>query len=292
MKLSTLLDPKIIKCGLDASTKEEALEEMACLTAAGTQGVTPDELRASLAERERLGPFSMIRGCALVHARTEKVADFRVALATAKTGIDFSAPDGKAIRLIVMFVIPRRHSNLYLNALARFLDLFGVASNLDRVVGASDADGVIAAVEALSGSPSVPPPPSVTPETPLSRALKLLQSVRTDRLPVIDAEGSLVGEFSAMAVVQLVVRDRHLKVGGTGDPLEVALRAHADSTLQALGLVSANGYVTVEEEEAPAAVAVRIAEAGSGGAYVVREGRLVGIFTAVEVLRLLEGSKE
>ena len=286
MKLSTLLDPAIIKCGLDASTKEEVLEEMARLTAGGTPGVTAEDLRAALAERERLGPFSMIRGCALVHARTEKVDDFRVALATSKKGIDFKAPDGEAIRVIVMFVIPRRHSNLYLNALARFLDLFGVPANLDRVAGAADAAGVVAAVEALSGAPADPPPRSVTPSTPLARALKLLQG---ERLPVVDGTGRLVGEFRAESVVRLVVRERHVKVGGKGDPLQVALNAHADSTLEALGLVSPDGYAIAGPDDTPAEIAVKLAEAKADRAYVVREGRLTGSVTAAEVLRRLGG---
>jgi len=53
MKLSSLLNPKLIKCGLAARSKEEALEEMLEVMAAGTPGVTVAELRAALAEREK-----------------------------------------------------------------------------------------------------------------------------------------------------------------------------------------------------------------------------------------------
>ena len=51
MKLSSLLNPKLIKCALAAKTKDEALVEMLEVMAAGTPGVTVDELKAALAER-------------------------------------------------------------------------------------------------------------------------------------------------------------------------------------------------------------------------------------------------
>src|ERR1043165_4878866 len=113
MKLSSLLNPKLIKCGLAARTKEEALDEMLQLMASGTPGVTVAELQAALAEREKLGPFSRAKGSAFPHARTEKVADFRIAVGTAPQGLDFKAPDGNPIRLVDLFVIPKKHSNLY-----------------------------------------------------------------------------------------------------------------------------------------------------------------------------------
>src|SRR6185503_14602563 len=98
MKLSSLLNPKLIKCGLAARTKEEALEEMLGVMAAGTPGVSVAELRAALAEREKLGPFSMAKGSAFPHARTEKVTDFRIAVGTAPRGLDFKAMAGISAR--------------------------------------------------------------------------------------------------------------------------------------------------------------------------------------------------
>jgi mannitol/fructose-specific phosphotransferase system IIA component (Ntr-type) len=89
MKLSSLLNPKLVKCGLVAKTKEEALLELLEVMAAGTPGITLDDLKAALAEREKLGPFSMAKGSAFPHARTEKVSDFRIAIGTVPQGLDF-----------------------------------------------------------------------------------------------------------------------------------------------------------------------------------------------------------
>jgi mannitol/fructose-specific phosphotransferase system IIA component (Ntr-type) len=150
MKLSSLLNPKLIKCGLAAKLKDEALEEMVEVMAVGSPGATALELRSALAEREKLGPFSMAKGCAFPHARTEKVADFRIAIGTAPQGLDFKAPDGNLIRLIVLFVIPKKHSNLYLTTLAQFLNLFASEENLVKAVQAKSSENLIAAIDSCA----------------------------------------------------------------------------------------------------------------------------------------------
>src|ERR1041384_4043376 len=232
MRLSSLLNPKLIKCGLSARTKEDALEEILQFMAAGTPGVTHPELKAALAEREKLGPFSMAKGSAFPHARTEKVSDFRIAVGTAPQGIDFKAPDGNAIRLIVLFVIPKKHSNLYLHTLAQFLNLFAIEENLSRVVAAKTPEELVAAIDSLSVRPVLPPGtvpvPSVTPQTPLAKAVESLTQNRLDALPVVDAEGNLVGELTAGSLLQLGVREHFLHLASTaslrqGEPIEAVL---------------------------------------------------------------------
>jgi mannitol/fructose-specific phosphotransferase system IIA component (Ntr-type) len=299
MKLSSLLGPKLIKCGIAAATKEGALQEVLDLMAAGTPGITSAELQAALAEREKLGPFSMARGCAFPHARTEKVSDFRVAVATAPQGIDFKAPDRLPVRLIVLFAIPRKHSNLYLTTLAQFLNVFGAEGSLSKVLQAKSGEEFIAALDGLS-APRPPaaggPPPSVTPQTTLAKALEALAALRADALPVVDAEGQLVGEFGAAAVLQLAIREHFLRLAGTAavrpaEPLEGALRPHADASIESLGLVAPNGFRTVQEEDPAVDVAVRLAAGSARGAYVLRGKKLVGQVGAGEILRRVTGGR-
>jgi mannitol/fructose-specific phosphotransferase system IIA component (Ntr-type) len=302
MRLSSLLNPKLIRCGLAATTKEAALEEVLQLMAAGTPGVTHAELKAALAEREKLGPFSMAKGSAFPHARTEKVADFRIAVGTAPGGIDFKAPDGNAIRLIVLFVIPKKHSNLYLHTLAQFLNLFGAEGNLARAVAAKTGEEFVGAIDALSPRPAAPPAgasgvPSVTPQTPLGKAVETLAQNRLDAVPVVDAEGNLVGELTAGALLQLGVREHFLHLASTaslrqGEPIEAVLRLHAESPLEVLGVISPNGYRTVQEDEPLVEIAVKLCHAGARGAYVLRGRKLVGSVGTGEILkRVAAGGK-
>jgi mannitol/fructose-specific phosphotransferase system IIA component (Ntr-type) len=300
MKLSSLLNPRLIRCGLAAKGKEEALDEVIGVMAAGTPGVTAAEIRAALGEREKLGPFSMAKGCAFPHARTEKVQEFRIALGTAPAGLDFKAPDGNPIRLVVLFVIPKKHSNLYLTTLAQFLNVFGVEENLQRVLKASTGEEFVAAVDALPGkAPAAPVSPTlatVTPATTLSKALEVLSASRADAVPVVDAEGNLLGELTAAALLQLGVREHFLRLSSTatlkaGEAIDSVLRSHADAPIESLGVVSSNGFRTVQEDEPLVEMAVRLCHAGARSAYVLRGKKLAGLVTTGEVLKRISGGR-
>ncbi len=289
MKLSSLLDPKLIRCGLSARTKEEALDEVVRVLAEATPGLTSQELRAALADREKLGPFSMAKGGAFPHARTEKVSDFRIAVGTAPAGIDFKAPDGNPVRVVVLFAIPKRHSNLYLQTLAQFLNLFSVGEAAQRIVQARTPEDLVAAIEAASARPPAASHalavPSVTGRTPLSKALEVMSSNNLEAVPVVDAEGNLVGELATLALLQLGMGG----TSGPSSPPEAVLRAHASTPVESLGVIATNGYRTVQEDEPLVEMAVKLSTAGARGAYVLRGRRLVGAVTAGEVLRRLSG---
>jgi mannitol/fructose-specific phosphotransferase system IIA component (Ntr-type)/CBS domain-containing protein len=301
MKLSSLLNPKLIKCGLAARSKDEALGEMLDVMAAGTPGVTLLELKAALAEREKLGPFSMAKGSAFPHARTEKVAEFRIAVGTAPQGLDFKAPDGNLIRLVVLFVIPKKHSNLYLTTLAQFLNLFASEENLLKAAQAKTGEDLVSSVDTMSvirpaAAPMAPAPATVTPQMPLSKAVEIFAATRAEALPVVDAEGNLVGELSAGALLQLGVREHflHLTSSATlqaAGSIESVLRSHADASLESLGVLSSNGFRTVQEDEPLLEIAVKLCQAGARGAYVLRGRRLAGSVTTGEILKKIAGGK-
>jgi mannitol/fructose-specific phosphotransferase system IIA component (Ntr-type)/CBS domain-containing protein len=300
MKLSSLLNPKLIKCGLAAKAKEEALDEMVQLMAAGSPEVGVAELKTSLAEREKLGPFSMAKGSAFPHARTEKISDFRIALGTAPQGLDFKSPDGNLIRLVVLFVIPKKHSNLYLTTLAQFLNLFAWEENLLKATQTTSGEDLMATIDSLSARPAIVPLKtglaSVTPTTTLSKAVEIFTATHAESLPVVDVEGNLLGELSAAALLQLGLRERFLHLSssatlrGAGS-IESVLRNHADATIDSLGVLSLNGYRTVQEDEPLIEMAVKLCQAGARGAYVLRGRRLVGSVTTGEILKKIAGGK-
>jgi mannitol/fructose-specific phosphotransferase system IIA component (Ntr-type) len=300
MKLSSLLNPKLIKCGLAAKSKDEALEEMLEVMAAGTAGATVLELRSALAEREKLGPFSMAKGSAFPHARTEKVADFRIAVGTAPQGLDFKAPDGNLIRLVVLFVIPKKHSNLYLTTLAQFLNLFASEENLLKAVQAKSSEDLVAAVDSCAVRPARPTLSSslatVTPQTTLSKAVEIFSATRAESIPVVDGDGNLVAELAAGSLLQLGVREHFLHLTSSapmqpGGSIESVLRSHADAPVESLGVLTSNGYRTVQEDEPLIEMAVKLCHAGARGAYVLRGRRLVGVVTTGEILKKIAGGK-
>jgi len=303
MKLSTLINPRLVKCGLTSGGKDEALAELVKLLVATEPGLTEPEILAALAEREKQGPFSMGRGIAFPHARTEKVNDFTIVLGTSPAGVDFKSADGVRVRVVILFVIPKKHSNLYLQTLAAFLNFFTVEANSKRVLEAKTGEEVVAAIEALSSKPkeALPAPAAngvatLAPGSTLARAIEALAAARSESLPVVDAEGNLVGELTSSAILQMGIREHLLSLAtpaslSSGGSLDSALRQRTESTIESLGLISANGFPTVQEEDGPLEVAIRLAGA-SRGAYVLRGRKLVGQVGAAEVLRRLAAKAE
>jgi mannitol/fructose-specific phosphotransferase system IIA component (Ntr-type) len=298
MKLSALINPRLVRCSMAARTKDEALQELVKLLVASEAGLTDAEILAALAEREKQGPFSMGKGIAFPHARTEKVRDFTIVLGTSPAGIDFKAADGVKVRILILFVIPKKHSNLYLQTLAAFLNFFTVESNTQRVLEAKTGEDVVATIDGLSSRPAPAAPvatnghvASIPSGTTLARALDALAAARAEALPVVDGEGNLVGELTAGSVLQLGVRDHLLSLAtpatlsGVGS-LEQALRQKADATIESLALVHSNGFPTVQEEETSLEVAIRLAGSGRT-AYVLKGRRLVGTLGPAELLRRL-----
>ena len=77
----------------------------------------------------------------------------------------------------------------------------------------------------------------------------------------------------------------------TGGSIESALRSHAEAPLDSLGVLSTNGYRTVQEDEPIVEMAVKLCHAGARGAYVLRGRRLVGSVTTGEILKKIAGVK-
>jgi mannitol/fructose-specific phosphotransferase system IIA component (Ntr-type) len=306
MRLSSLLNPKLVKCGLAARTKEEALSEVAGILSAAEPSLSQAELLAALGEREKLGPFSMGKGIAFPHARTEKVKDFSIVLGTSPEGLDFRAPDGHRVHVVILFAIPKKHSNLYLHTLAAFLNFFTAEGNLKRVLEAKTGEELIASIDSLSArarEAAVPhtttaAPPGLTPHTTVAKAYEALAAAKSETLPVIDGEGNLVGELTSAAILQMALRDHLLALSAPGvlspgPSLEKALRQHADSSIHSVaGLVATNGFRTVQEDDTPLQMAASLSQGGrSTIAYVLRGSRLVGTITASEILRRLGAAR-
>jgi hypothetical protein len=109
----------------------------------------------------------------------------------------------------------------------------------------------------------------------------------------VDAEGTLVGEIGAMSILQLGLKE-HLLAPATpasppgGGNLNIALGQHAETPVEAVpGVVSANGFATIQEDEAPLDVAIRLARADGRSTYVLRGRKLVGVVTPVDLLKKL-----
>jgi PTS system nitrogen regulatory IIA component len=141
MEISDLLQPEAVISGLKASSKKQALQELA-KHAAQITGVNDRRIFETLLERERLGTTGVGNGIAIPHG---KLADFKKlygVFARLDKPIDFDAIDEQPVDLIFLLLAPEGAGADHLKALARVSRLLRDASVCEKLRGADTADGL------------------------------------------------------------------------------------------------------------------------------------------------------
>lgn len=124
MKLSDLLDGKVITTNLRAKDKIGAMREMAgILSRAGKIKDSAVVLKA-LVDREAVDTTAFGQGLAFPHARIDGLKEPVALLAISKRGIDFKAKDGHPTYLFFLFLTPTEETELHLQILSESSAIF------------------------------------------------------------------------------------------------------------------------------------------------------------------------
>lgn len=276
VKLYELVRPRQIQCPLRGRVKEEILLELAERVAATVPGLAKDEILDMLRARERQGPFSMGKGVAFPHARVDRIKEMTIAIGTCPEGVDFRSPDGQLVRLVVLFLVPRRHSNLYLHTLATFLSCFTNEKNLQRAVQACNAEEFIAVLQQIESQQQrqssledlIQPTPFLRLTQSVAHAIETILANQVERIPVVDSGEELAGEVTLTSL------------------LKFATPEHKQRPLQEVGdQVISRPRVVVPDTTSLSDLAALLSRENTPVAYVVRDRRLIGQINPVELLR-------
>ena len=151
LELASCFDVSHILPEMKSTKKNEAIEELAGLSA--DLGLVRDKtwFMGALIERENVMPSATGNGIAFLHTmrRTpQQVTRPFMVLGRSKAGIDFDALDGKPTHLF--FVLGLKVNELHLPWLAKLASMFATRQAIDSVLDARDAKtiyDVIAASE-------------------------------------------------------------------------------------------------------------------------------------------------
>ena len=179
---------------LPTNQKEPALQLLAHLIEAVPDQAVGLDVVAAIMARELTGNTGLGGGWACPHARIPGESDLLCAIGWSPVGIDYGAPDGRAVRMVVMYLVPENQRNTYLkevSVLAKSLkgderfqhlesatDLNEVRLRLIDLVGSAlEASGPDARARMirLEARQAAPPPPLAT--LPLATAAILPLSV-------------------------------------------------------------------------------------------------------------------
>ena len=139
MKISELLNEKLVIADLKAGAKQQALVEMVACLAANKPGIDAQDLYTVLIEREKLGSTGIGNGIAIPHGKLDGLDNIRLVFARSTAGIEFDSLDGKPVHLIFLLVAPSNSAGVHLKALARLSRLLKEKNFRDDLLGAADA---------------------------------------------------------------------------------------------------------------------------------------------------------
>jgi len=96
---SVLLDPP-------ETDRGELIARMVRAACEGAEGVDPAVATDAVLRRERAVPSSISGGVAVPHARVPGLREPRGAFARSREGLEFQAPDGRPVRLVLLILSP------------------------------------------------------------------------------------------------------------------------------------------------------------------------------------------
>lgn len=143
MEIAEILSPEAVIANLKATSKKQALQELARKAAAIT-GLSERTITDVLIERERLGSTGVGHGIAIPHGKLEKLDRMVGVFARLDKPIAFESIDERPVDLVFMLLAPLSAGAAHLKSLARVSRLLRDRSACEKLRGATSADALYA----------------------------------------------------------------------------------------------------------------------------------------------------
>ncbi|MCK5777320.1 MAG: PTS IIA-like nitrogen regulatory protein PtsN [Rhodospirillales bacterium] len=143
MELSDLLDSGSIVANLRATSKKQALQELA-RKAADVTGLDERKIFGVLMDRERLGTTGVGSGIAIPHGKLAELDRLYGVFARLEKPVDFQSIDDRPVDLIFVLLAPEEAGADHLKALARVSRLLRDHDVCDKLRGTNETDALYA----------------------------------------------------------------------------------------------------------------------------------------------------
>ena len=143
-----LFDISRVSSGASLSSKKKCLQMLAELMEDSIDEHELDdsvdmEVIDALTARERLGCTGLGHGVAIPHGRVDFVTQPIGAAITLKEPIDFDAPDGKPVDIVIGLLIPEAEVDGHLKILASLAKFFNSADNRSSMRNTQSAEDIL-----------------------------------------------------------------------------------------------------------------------------------------------------
>ena len=141
MEIADLIGPDSVIADLRATSKKQALQELA-EKAASLTGLHERQIFDVLLERERLGTTGVGNGIAIPHGKLPGLSRLHGVFARLATPVDFEAIDERPVDLMFLLLAPETAGADHLKALARVSRLLRDQSVCEKLRKTDSADAL------------------------------------------------------------------------------------------------------------------------------------------------------
>ena len=136
--IAKLLPVTNVILDLDVSSKKRVFEQVGLLFENNHQ-IARSQVFDSLFAREKLGSTGLGQGIAIPHGRIKGLKEAVGALVRMKQPIPFDAPDGQAVNLIFVLLVPDRATDVHLQILSELAQMFSDKPFRERLLSGTSA---------------------------------------------------------------------------------------------------------------------------------------------------------
>lgn len=141
---------KLITYIEEKHTKEEVLKILVDLIRTNSDALNEDEnFYNTILEREKLGSTGIGQGIAIPHARSEKIKDVVIAVGLLKNSVNFNAPDGENVKLVILVGAPKGQNREYLSLVSELVRTFRDEKLRNNIICANNYQDLIEAIAEL-----------------------------------------------------------------------------------------------------------------------------------------------
>jgi PTS system nitrogen regulatory IIA component len=138
--LTALQEGRLIE--LPVNDKAKALEYLAIIIEAIPDIGSTSDIVKDVFEREKLANTGIGMGIACPHTRSKNEGSLLCAVGWSPQGVDYGAPDGKKVYLIVMYFIPDSQRNAYLKEISGLAKAVTETGGLEAIEDLKDIQSV------------------------------------------------------------------------------------------------------------------------------------------------------
>lgn len=141
--LTNILSASQVLLDLEASSKKRVFEQAGLLFEAHL-GLARSVIFDSLFAREKLGSTGLGQGVAIPHGRIKGLKQAAGAFMRLATPVPFDSPDGRAVNLLFVLLVPEQATEQHLQVLSELAQRFSDRAFRESLLTAADPATVVA----------------------------------------------------------------------------------------------------------------------------------------------------